>query len=402
MPRKRQRWYGQSSDANLNDAARRECRGLHLFEEHSRSGAAGALEGCHSFYRRRAHYWIVLAAAMLAAVMAPRAAAQVAEPSEIVLPSRMVATEPATLAVLDRFGRLVPRIAVTFSDGSHTETDVAGRAFFPAPSQPGAVVARIATKPEIAAAAVVLPYSPSAKLHVASVPALASVQDRFEIRGDGFRGDAGGNQVKFREDPALVLASSPACLVLLLNPSSTYGTGQLTVSVDGQETSATLTAVSVEFDVGDQTIAPGIKAKLTVRVRGTDQAQFLDVQNLAPNVLRFMHGDEEHTRTRGGVDNSTIMDVQGVRAGDFSFRVRVLPATFGVADVEAAHALLAAAQKEAPAPWAHKLDPLLARLERPNTETPQLIKHLDKMMEEAPGGDFVVLLRAARQALYGR
>lgn len=323
-----------------------------------------------------------------------------AEPAQIVLPSRMIATEPATLSVLDKFGRLVPRIQVNFSDGTHTETDITGRAYFNAPSQPGPFIARFATQPAITACGLVLPHEAPGKLRIDSVPAFASLHDRFEIRGTGFRGDSVGNRVQFRRDPALLLAASPRSLVILLGPHSEPGLGELEIAVDDAAARRTVTALDVEFDASGQTIAPGVKAKLIVRVRGTDQPVLLDVQNLAPGVLQFLHGNDERAKTRAGVDNSTFIHVRGVHEGDFSFRVRIL-STQTEPDYQAAREYLIAAQKDAPMQFARRLDPIARRLERPRPDAALLLKQLDKTMESMPDGDFGIYVHAARAALRG-
>ena len=95
----------------------------------------------HEFKLNRAG---LLAAAFLAAIFggAPNARAQSPEAAQIVLPTRLIAGQPATLAVLDKFGRLVPKTNLSLSDGTPIETDATGRAFFNAPATPGVLIAR--------------------------------------------------------------------------------------------------------------------------------------------------------------------------------------------------------------------------------------------------------------------
>ena len=344
-----------------------------------------------------------LAAAFLAAIFAvPAARAQAPEPSQIVLPSRVVATQPATLAVLDRLGRLVPKANVTLSDGTPTETDATGRAFFTAPATPGVLIARLAGHHEIAAASVILPYTKSDKTQIDWAPALVSIHDRFDIRGSGFRGDAAGNSVHFGEQPALVLAASPAALVILLNPAGAPGTAQLSVATNGPPATATLAALVVEFDTGGATLAPGSKAALVVRVRGTDQPREMDVENLVPAVLRFAHGDSEHVRTRGGVDNSALINVRALHAGDFSFRVRLSSRNANSVDIEAAHAYLLAAQKMSQHPWTRRLDPLLARLERQKPDARRAVQDISRLLANDPPETEAFLMTAARDSLLPR
>jgi len=345
---------------------------------------------------------VALLALQFLAARAARAQAQTLEPAQIVLPSRVVAAQPATLAVLDKQGRLVPKANVMLSDGTPTETDATGRAVFKAPSVPGVVIARLAGHHEIAAATVVLPYAKSEKMQIDWAPSLVSVHDSFDIRGSGFRGDAAGNTVQFAQQPALVLASSPASLLILLNPATTPGTAQLTISANGSQVNATLAALVVEFDTGTATLAPGMNAALMVRVRGSDRPLEIDVENLAPAVMHFAHGDLEHVRTRGGVDNSAVVVVRALKAGEFSFRVRPTAMNSNSVDIQAAQAYLAEAQKISSPPWTKRLDPLLARFERPKPDARRALRDINRLLAGAPPENVKFLMTAARDSLLPR
>ena len=336
------------------------------------------------------------------ALLARTAQGQTAQPVEIVIPSKLVAGEPATLTALDAAGRLVPRTDITFSDGSHTETDVNGLAHMTAPSAPGAIIARVTLHPEVTACTAVLPHAIAAKLEVASFPPVVSIHDPFEIKGAGFSGDSRADRVTFHDQLASVLAASPVSLVVLLDYKSEPGTWKLDIAANGVETWFALAAVSVEFALATEHLVPGTKTKLTARVRGTDKSETLEIKDLAPDVLAFSHNTSEQLRTRGGVDNSTSVDVRALRAGDYSFRVRILSSDAGAADIEAAHAYLEGALKIATPQWKHRLDPLVAQLERPKVKVPQIVDRLEKMMPEAPQGDLAILLAAAGNALRGR
>jgi hypothetical protein len=206
--------------------------------------------------------------------------------------------------------------------------------------------------------------------------------------------------VQFHREPALVLAASPRSLVILLGPRTEPGPADLEIAVDDAAARRSVTALAVEFDASGQSLAPNVKAKLTVRVRGTDQPVLLDVQNLAPEVLQFLHSNDERAKTHAGVDNSALIDVRGVHEGDFSFRVRILSAQ-PEPDFQAAHEYLIAAQKAGPMPFAHRLDPIARRLERPQPNAAILLKLLDKAMESPPGGDSEIYAHAAHEALQG-
>jgi hypothetical protein len=341
-----------------------------------------------------------LAGVFLAAIfIAPYARAQAPEPAQIVLPTRLVASQPATLAVLDKVGRLVPKANVMLSDGTPVETDATGRAFFNAPSNPGVLIARVAGHHEIAAVSAILPFSRSEKTIIDWAPGQVSIHDRFDIRGEGFRGDAAGNTVQLGRQPVLVLAASPISLVLLLDPSAAPGTAQLFVSANGSEAVAILAALAIEFDASSANLAPGAKAALTVRVRGTDQPKDMVVENLAPAVLRFAHGDSEHVRTKGGVDNSAQISVRAMHPGDFSFSVRLTSADPNSIDTEAAHAYLLAAQKIAPSPWTKRLDPLLTRLEEKKPDTKKIVQEINHLQSTPTPEQVAFLISAAKLSL---
>jgi hypothetical protein len=239
------------------------------------------------------------------------------------------------------------------------------------------------------------------KTQILSVPSLVSIHDPFEVQGAGFRGDASSNHVKFHDEPAVVLASSPAALVILLDPKSEPGNWKLSITSNGPEVWSDLAALAVEFSLAADRIVPGMKTKLTVRVRGTDRPQELNVENFAPEVLRFAKEGTEHVQTRGGVDNSAALDVRALHGGDFSFRARILSAEVGVPDVAEAREYLEAAQIIASPQWKRRLDPVIARLERPKPTVKQVLDQLEKLIPDAPQGDFAIFLSAARNALRG-
>src|SRR5438067_11080613 len=144
----------------------------------------------------------------------------------LLLPRRIVSGERATLAVLDVNGRLTPGVTVNFSNGDRLTTDATGRALFVAPLNPGVIFASIAGRMGRVATAILSPSeAASASIEVSSAPRVASLTDRFEIFGKGFCGDGDSNQVTISGQRAIVLASSPASLIVLppqdLQPGAT-------------------------------------------------------------------------------------------------------------------------------------------------------------------------------------
>src|SRR5207245_7832207 len=77
----------------------------------------------------------------------------------------------------------------------------------------------------VATAILSLGEAATASIEVSSAPRVASLTDRFEIFGKGFCGDADANQVTIAGQRAIVLASSPASLIVLppqdLQPGAT-------------------------------------------------------------------------------------------------------------------------------------------------------------------------------------
>ena len=84
---------------------------------------------------------VALCATLAAAQQQPKPHASPA-PRTIILPPKLVAGAPATLAVLDSQGRLLPNVTVELSGGRNATTDTTGRAIFKAPDQPGTLVAK--------------------------------------------------------------------------------------------------------------------------------------------------------------------------------------------------------------------------------------------------------------------
>ncbi len=65
---------------------------------------------------------------------------------------------------------------------------------------------------------------------------------------------------------------------------------------------------------------------MRVRVQGSEQRLHLVVENETPGVLRFLSGDLQEVVTGGGPQNFALLKVETIRAGDFSFHARLLPA----------------------------------------------------------------------------
>src|SRR5882724_9642986 len=173
---------------------------------------------------------------LIACVFAVAADAQQSAPAPsgariLLLPRRIVSGERATLAVLDVNGRLTPGVTVNFSNGDRFTTDATGRALFVAPLNPGVIFGSITGRAGRVATAILSPAEASSPaLEVSSAPRVASLTDRFEVFGKGFCGDADANQVTIAGQRAVVLASSPASLIVLPPPELQPGAAAVEVS----------------------------------------------------------------------------------------------------------------------------------------------------------------------------
>ncbi len=235
---------------------------------------------------------------LIASIFAPWADGQQSAPAAsrvriLLLPQRIVSGERATLAVLDISGRLTPGVTVNFSNGDRLTTDETGRALFAAPLNPGMIFASIAGRPGRVATAVLPPSeADSASMEISSAPRVASLTDRFELFGRGFCGDADANQVTIGGQQAIVLASSPASLVVLPPPDLEPGRATAEVACANREAPPfSLTLVGLELEADSSPLKPGEHRALTVRVRGTTTKVPLEARNLAPNIAELAGGN---------------------------------------------------------------------------------------------------------------
>jgi hypothetical protein len=312
----------------------------------------------------------------------------------IVLPPRLVAGQPATLAVLGVDGRLAPDVKVDLSDGQSLTTDSTGRAFFTAPTSQGYMLA----KGSGASVAALIDLSEPAggpDANAISLPAVISEHDAFWICGGNFRGDSDANHVTIGSQLSLVLAASPACLSVLPGPYVQPGAQPVVIDAAGGHRTASTTVVLLEFAPPDPPLRPGKKGRITVRVRGSAQKLALAVENRSPGILAFTHGDTEELLTSGGDTNIASLPIETIRSGDYSFHVRVLPPP----RPEIAARYLAAAATLAPRNLQGDLNELAARLSRNPRAAKDVRAKLDEMIGKTIAGDFRTLLEAARASL---
>lgn len=343
--------------------------------------------------------WLLLTAAISTSAMPGAQAPVQALPEQIVLPLELVSGQPATLAVLSADGRIVAGVKLVLSNGQLVATDESGRAHFLAPPDAGILIARIPGT-EIRAAADVVHRPAAKKLEIAMVPAMVALKERFIVTGDGFQGDADRNQVELDGKPAFVLAASPSELVILASSKTAPGNVQLAVKSGASEVSAETALVDVLPDTIRDTVSPGKKGKLVLRVSGTTQPVKLNVRNLSPEIVGFKHGVSEHLRTRGGSGNSATLEVKGLRAGEFSYVVTLEP-KLGVANVEATRDFLQAADKLANGDEKRHIAKILTKLRSRHTDIGGARKEFAKIATANSASDLQALIRAAGEALNG-
>lgn len=314
----------------------------------------------------------------------------------IVLPPRVVAGRPATLAALDADGKLLSGATVEIgarsqeSEVQHISTGPTGRAVFAALANGDVLIARA---PGASAAALI--HRPGAPPAALAVPPIVSQHDRFSICGGEFHGDAEENRVLINGDPALVLAASPECLVALAGPNVKPGAANIIVRSGTAQWSVNSTIVSLEFDRPNPLLIPGQRSSLVVRVRGSEQPLAIVVENKTPGVLKFLHGDLQPLKTSGGALNTAAVQVETLRSGDFSFQARLTPPQ----DLQAAGRYLAASASLAGKQWKNKIAGLADRLARHPSDAAKIKIELGRILVTVPEGDLRTTLEAASASL---
>jgi hypothetical protein len=338
--------------------------------------------------------FIAGACLVLACGPAPRAQSTAATTwtVSIVLPARLVAGQPATLAVLGVDGRLADGITVDLGQGQRVKTDKTGRAFFTVPVDALVLIASAAGN-----SAAALIDSPRTGMgdRAASVAPVVSQVDRFSVCGGGFRGDVDANRATINGERAFVLASSPECIVVLASPRALPGPAKILIETPDAQWNATTTLASLHFDPPLPPLVPEKRSKLALHVQGTDQALRVWVENQTPGVLRFLRGDRQEVLTSGGPQNSAEIEVQAVATGDFSFHGRILAAP----DAGVARRYLTAAEAIAPKDLQHVVKNLADRLTHHPGDTQKVWRDTEAILSTTMAGDFRTLLECVAAAL---
>jgi len=318
----------------------------------------------------------------------------------LVLPRKLVAGQPATLAAFGVDGKLAPGVSVDLGGVQRVQTDKTGRAYFITPPARNILIVKAAGN---SAAALVDPTPPANEAQTAaaavrsaiSVAPFVSIRDAFTICGPGLRGDADVNYVKINGEPSLVVAASPFCVSVLPGEKSSPGPAKISVESAGTAWTAATTLVSLEFEAPNPPLVPEKKSSLVVRARGSEQRLRIIVSNETPGVLRFLRGDAEELVTSGGAANFASLKIEALRSGDYSFHARLVPAP----DAESARRFL-----EAAAPLAEKdLQPQIRNLAKRLAHSPRdrerVQAELSQIISQTIAGDFRTLLEAGRNSL---
>ncbi|HEV3483656.1 MAG TPA: hypothetical protein VGR97_15165 [Candidatus Acidoferrales bacterium] len=311
----------------------------------------------------------------------------------IVLPPRLMAGHPATLGVLGVDGKLAAGVQVDLGNGQRVTTDRNGRALFTVPVSGDYLFAKASGA---SAAALIDPASGASEPKSVSLPPVVSVRDRFWICGAGLSGDADANSVRINGKPAVVLAASPVCVVVLAELDTGTGPASILVQAPGVQWTAATTLVSLEFAPPKPALQPGQKGQIAIRVDGTSQKLRLVVEDRNPGVLRFEGGDERgdarRVTTSGGPTNIAEIKVQAITSGDYSLRARLVPTP----DAHTAKRFLVAAESLAPEDSRRRVSELASRLAHKPNDLENVEVALDKIATQTMTGDFRTLLDAAR------
>jgi hypothetical protein len=289
-------------------------------------------------------------------------------------------------------GKLASDVTVDLGGGQRVTTDRTGRAFFTAPPSAGVFLAK---GPGASVASLVDAPLPAGAPQATAVAPDVSLHDRFSICGAEFRGDADAYEVRINDEPALVLAASPACIVVLPGAKASPGPATISIQAAGAKWTANTTLVSLEFESPQPPLLPDRKGHLIVRAHGSEQRLGIVVENRTPGVLRFLRGDVQELRTGGGPRNFATVGVRTIRSGDFSFRARLLPAP----EVAAALRYLQAAEPLAPDELQRGVHRLADRLSHHPRDFEIVRRELSRMVAHTIAGDFRTLLAAAEASL---
>jgi hypothetical protein len=225
---------------------------------------------------------------------------------------------------------------------------------------------------------------------------VVSLQDAFPICGGAFHGEVEADHVTLEGDPALVLAASPECLVILPGPRALPGLAKISIQmVRAPDWTGETTLVALHFDPPTPPLVTEKKSNLVLHVQASDQPLNILVENKTPGILRFLRGDSQKLVTSGGAQNVATVEIQALSTGDFSFHARLLASP----EPEVARRYLEAAAKIAPKGLQHQVQNLANRLGRNPRDAQKVAVEIQKIVLFTMEGDFRTLLNSAHSAL---
>lgn len=245
----------------------------------------------------------------------------------IILPRKLVAGQPATLAVMDIDGRLTPGAIVELSGGIKVRTDSTGRAVFMAPGKPRVIFARLKGRPDRVSSVVVAPATAAETgFTVTSYSSVIGLGDRFEIIGSGFSGDGDENHANVGGKTALVIAASPVDLVVLPEPGFPVGGAAFSIESGGRSGGPfPIAFISLEVSATKKSLAAKERGVLSVRIKGSTNKLLVEARNLSPETVAVGAGNMERAVSSGGAENVARFELRGIRAGEFAISVHLVP-----------------------------------------------------------------------------
>lgn len=328
-------------------------------------------------------------------------------PRTIILPSKAVAGAPATLAVLDAQGRLLPNATVEVSGGEKVTTNATGRAFFMAPGVPGTLIAKIPSRGISASTPVVAPEaqiaqpaseSDASRAAVRSYPHVLAIRDRFTIEGSGFRGEADSNRIFVADQLCFILASSPGSLVVLPSPRVPIGDVTLRVIVDGRNAGQfPISAALLDFSGPADPPNAGAVGTLTLHVHGTTERLIVEVRNTSPGIIQLLEGNPERVITSGGEENISPVNVKFLTTGNYAVTAKLISADTSQPqpNVESVRKRLLEARGLASGIWSVRIDQLLLKIDSEPLDLAQIRADLRSLLDDKPAASIATLLDSA-------
>jgi hypothetical protein len=310
---------------------------------------------------------------------------------QIILPEKLVAEKPGTLAVLDDSGALAAGVSVDLSTGVRVTTDETGRARFVVTSGAGPFLASIpGTEVRASTVVVAAPESSSATIAIATCPRQVVRTEFFTVTGSNFRGDADENHVKLAGVPALILAASPETLEVWPAQSTPLGATNLQIANPMSDASVSVDVVALRIERRGANASPnsaaqtGKNQELVVLVDGTTAQTPLAVLNLSPGIVALTGGAFRRVMSSGGKENQTVLEIRTVHAGDASVSVQLAVRGGPAPDLNAARQALEHARVAASGDWGARVDGALERLNNEPGHASDVLIDIERMLEENP------------------